>query len=112
LWAEIEPLLPAHPPQPGGGRPFSDDRLCLRGLIFILRTGIPWQFLPTECFGVSGSTCWRRLSEWTKAGVWKAVHHKILNRLGVMGEIDLSTAVIDSASVRAVLGGRTPAPTQ
>ena len=110
LWNQVQPVLPPHPDHPEGGRAFIDDRVCLTSIIFILRSGIPWQMLPTECVGVSGSTCWRRLHDWSRSGVWPRLHHLLLNRLGRLGQVDLSAAVIDSASVRAVLGGRTPAP--
>ena len=111
LWDQIQPLLPPHRAQPRGGRPPADDRLCLRGLIFILRAGMAYQLLPTEVFGVSGSTCWRRLRDWTRAGVWPELHRRLLNDLGKLGELDLDKAVVDSQSVRAVFGGRTPART-
>ena len=111
LWAEIARLLPAHPPQPQGGHPWVDDRQCLRGVIFVLRSGIPWQMLPRDAFGVSGSSCWRRFRDWSAAGVWPLVHHRLVNRLGRLGQVDLSKAIIDSASVRALLGGPTRAPT-
>jgi transposase len=111
LWHEVEPLLPSHPAQPKGGRPPVDDRLCLRGLIFILRSGMAYQLLPSEVFGVSGSTCWRRLRDWTQAGVWPHLHRRLLNDLGQCQQIDLDAAVVDSQSVRAVFGGTTPAPT-
>lgn len=107
LWEEVQPLLPPHPLQPEGGRPWCDDRRALLGIIFVLRTGLPWQMIPKEMPCPSGSTCWRRLRQWTRAGVWPEVHRRLLNRLGVQGEIDLSRAVIDSASVRAVFGGAT-----
>ena len=103
-------MLPAHPDHPQGGRDFTDDRDCLRGIIFVLRSGISWQMLPTECFGVSGSTCWRRWRDWTAIGVWPELHRRLLNHLGRLQQIDWSCAVIDSASVRAVLGGATPDP--
>ena len=109
LWCEIEPLLPAHLEQAKGGRPWASDRDCLRGILFVLRSGIPWQMLPREAFGVSGSTCWRRFHDWSQAGIWTKLHHRLLNRLGKQGAVDLSTAVVDSASVRAVFGGPTPA---
>lgn len=112
FWNEIEPLIPAHPPQPKGGRPPVDDRACLRGLIFILRSGMAYSLLPTDVFGVSGVTCWRRLRDWTRAGVWPELHRRLLNRLGKRGEIDLSKAVVDSQAIRAVFGGRTPGPTR
>ena len=111
LWQEIEPLLPpAPPPSPKGGRPAVDNRKALRGIIFVNRTGIPWQMLPKEAFGVSGSSCWRRFSEWTAAGVWPELHRRLLNRLGRAGGVDLKRVVVDSQSVRALRGARTPAP--
>ena len=113
LWHEIEPLLPpAPPPSPKGGRPPVDDRDALRGILFVARTGIPWQALPTEAFGVSGSSCWRRLRDWTRLGVWPELHRRLLNRLGKAGGVDLDRVVVDSQSVRALRGARTPDPTR
>ena len=112
LWHEIEPLSPPHPPaSPKGGRPPVDDRDALTGILFVLKTGIPWQLLPTEVFGVSGSSCWRRFDEWTKAGVWPELHGRVLNRLGKAGGVNLDRVVVDSRSVSAKKGARTPAPT-
>ena len=113
LWREIAPLLPPHtPPSPKGGRPPVDDRDALTGILFVLKTGIPWQALPAEAFGVSGSSCWRRFSEWTTAGVWPRLHRRLLNRLGKAGGVNLDRVVVDSQSVRALKGARTPDPTR
>ena len=113
LWAEIEPLLPPPPPPSSrGGRPPVDNQRALRGIIFVLRYGVPWQEVPTDAFGVSGSSCWRRFSEWTEAGLWPELHRRLLNRLGKEGGIDLQHVVVDSQSVRAVKGGITPARTR
>jgi transposase len=112
LWNEIEPLLPVEPPKPDGGRPRVADRACLTGIVFVLRSGLPWRMLPTEMGCGSGVTCWRRLRDWTAAGVWPEIHAKLLNILGRKKRIKLSRAVIDSASVRALFGGPTPARTQ
>jgi len=106
LWKAIEPLLPPQPPRPKGGRPRVPDRACLRGVLFVLRTGIPWEYLPREMGCGSGMTCWRRLRDWQKAGVWDKLHRTLLDRLGGADQIDFSRAVADSASVRALLGGR------
>jgi transposase len=111
LWREIEPLLPVHKPSKKGGRPRLPDRSLLSGIIFVLKSGIPWNMLPPEFGCGDGTTCWRRLHEWTLAGVWKRVHQRLLHAMGRLGMIDWSRAVIDSASVRAVFGGSTPAPT-
>ena len=111
LWKEIRPLLPPEPPKPKGGRPRVSDRACLTGIVYVLRTGMPWQLVPSELGCGSGVTCWRRLRDWTQAGVWPRIHRKLLNALGRRGKIDASLGIMDSASVRAVLGGVTPAPT-
>ena len=46
LWAVVAPLLPAEPPKPKGGRPRVSDRACVTGIVFVLKTGIPWEMLP------------------------------------------------------------------
>ena len=113
LWEQIEPLLPPEPePSPLGGRPRVTNRQAFTGVVFVLRTGIPWQALPTEMGCGSGSTCWRRFAEWTQLAVWSKLHTLLLSQLGKAGAVNLERAVIDSASVRAVFGGRTPDPTQ
>ena len=112
LWDAVRPLLPTHPPSPKGGRPRVGDRECLTGLMFLLRAGLAWRFLPLELGCGSPATVWRRQREWAACGVWPAVHQRLLEALGEGGEVDLDDAVIDSASVRAVKGGRTPAPTR
>ncbi len=111
LWRLIEPLLPArkrrfrHP-----GRKRLDDRRTLAGILFVLRTGIAWQQLPQELGYGSGMTCWRRLKEWQQAGVFQALHERLLAQLRAAGRLDLSRAVCDSASLRALLGASKPAP--
>ena len=112
LWKEIEPLLPREPPKPDGGRPRVSDRDCLTGIVFVLKSGIPWRLVPSELGCGSGVTCWRRLRDWTRAGVWPAVHAKLVKALGRKGRLQRHTAVIDSASVRALFGGRTPGRTR
>jgi transposase len=113
LWNQIEPLLPPLPRcSPKGGRPWVEHRSALTGIIFVLKTGIPWQALPIEMGCGSGSTCWRRFAAWTRLAVWSKLHALLLTALGKAGAVNLERAVIDSASVRAVFGGRTPAPTR
>lgn len=110
LWQRIKPLIPVKPPDPRGGRPRVDDRTCLVGIVFVLRTGISWNDLPGE-LGVSGVTCWRRLRDWQAAGVWDRLLEQLLAELNAQGTIDLSLAAVDSSSLRALKGGRTPART-
>ena len=106
LWEIIEPLLPRHKRRfryPGRKR--TDDRHCLTGILFVLRTGIPWEYLPLEMGCGSGVTCWRRLREWQEAGVWEKLHRTLLERLNQAGEIDWERAAVDSSHVRAVGAG-------
>jgi transposase len=101
LWEVIEPLLPEEPPKPKGGRPRIDDRAALSGILFVLKSGIPWEMLPQEMGCGSGMTCWRRLKEWHEAGVWERLHRRLLDRLGEADQIDWERASLDSASVPA-----------
>jgi transposase len=79
LWMFIDPLLPSEPPKPNGGRPRVPDRAALAGIIYVLKSGIPWGMLPKELGFGSGVTCWRRLRDWQKAGVWHRLHRVLLN---------------------------------
>ena len=112
LWEIVEPLIPPEPPKPKGGRPRVSDRACLTGIIFVLRTGLPWEYLPQEMGCGCGMTCWRRLSEWEQAGVWHRIHQAILERLEGAGQIDWSRASLDSASVPAKKGAKKPGRTR
>lgn len=107
LWETIKPLLPKpkrrrkrYP-----GRKPKDPRAVLTGILFVLRSGIPWEMLPQEMGCGSGMTCWRYLRAWEKAGVWQKLHEVLLARLQEADKIDWSRAVVDSGSVRAVFGG-------
>jgi transposase len=110
LWARIEPLLPEEPPKPQGGRPRVPHRACLTGILFVLKTGTPWEYLPAEMGCGCGMTCWRRLRDWQAAGVWDAIWKLVLEELGRAGGIDWSRAAMDSCSVRAIFGGQRLAP--
>jgi transposase len=108
LWRRIEPLLPKPPRRrfKKMGRPRVADRAALTGILFVLRSGIPWQMLPKEMGCGSGSTCWRRLVRWQRAGVWRRLHAVLLSELRHRGELDLARTIVDSASVRALRGGK------
>src|ERR1051326_4061315 len=108
LWETIAPLIPPAPPKPKGGAPRVPDRAVLGGIIFVLRSGIPWEMLPREMGCGSGVTCWRRLRSRQRRRVWKKLLHALLDRLGSEGLIDWEKACIDSQSYRAVFGGSSP----
>lgn len=113
LWALMEPLLPkpkVRRKRFPGRKPIS-HRQALTGILFVLKTGIPWEYLPKELDCGSGMTCWRRLRDWQAAGTWQRIHECLLAKLRQADQIDWSRAVVDSASVRAVGGGKKQDPT-
>ena len=112
LWSQIEPLLPKHKLRPKGGRPRIPDRAALTGIVFVLKTGIPWEDLPQELGCGSGMTCWRRLRDWQEAGVWESLHHVILQNLHDTKKIDWSRACIDGSVIQAKRGANTQDPTR
>ncbi|MFD5779187.1 IS5 family transposase [Streptomyces sp. NPDC126933] len=111
LWERIEPLLPRrerrfrHP----GRKPLA-DRQVLCGILFVLHTGIQWEYLPQELGFGSGMTCWRRLRDWNEAGVWQQLHEVLLAELNAAARLDWSRAVVDSSHVRAIKGGDQTGP--
>jgi transposase len=108
LWAIVEPLLP--PPKKRRrrypGRKPIGNREALSAILFVLKTGIPWESLPQELGWGCGMSAWRRLRKWQRRGVWRKIHEAMLVHLQASDQIDWSRAVIDSASVRAVHGGK------
>jgi transposase len=112
LWDRVSALLPRRRLPGGPGRRRLDDRKVLCGILFVLHTGIQWEFLPQELGFGSGMTCWRRLEEWNSAGVWKRLHLVLLEELHCAGKLDLSRAVIDSSHVRAARRGPKAVPAQ
>jgi transposase len=105
LWELVEPILPRHLYVPGVGKPRVPDRICLTGILFVLKTGIPWEDFPQE-MGCCGMTLWNRLDEWRRAGVWDQVHRLLLDKLRGAQQIDFSYVIVDSSYVRAVHGGK------
>jgi transposase len=107
LWTRIEPLFP--PPKPRRfrypGRKPKDRRKVLTGIIFVLKTGIPWEVLPQEMGCGCGMTCLTYLKAWHRAGVWQRLHEVLLAELQEADRIDWSRAAVDSAHARALGGG-------
>ena len=112
LWREIEPLLPVpvrryrYP-----GRKRFSERLCLEGILTVLRWGIPWKELPQQAGRPSGKTCWRRFDAWERAGVWAQLVERLQQRLVQAGEVDWQRAIVDATIVRAKRGAAKPAET-
>jgi transposase len=106
LWKRIEPLLPViERSSRRPGRKRLPDRKVLCGILFVLYTGIRWEFLPQELGFGSGMTCWRRLRDWNQAGVWQRLHELLLAELRAADLLDFSRAAVDGSHLRAMKGG-------
>jgi transposase len=112
LWDRIEPLLPAlkRRRKKYPGRKPLGDREVLTGIIFVLRTGIPWREMPYELGCGSGMTCLRRLRRWHRRGVFQKLYEILLDELNGADKIDWSRALVDSATTKAPSGGEKTGP--
>lgn len=108
MWVRIEPLLPPHPPQPKGGRPFACNKACFAGIVYVLRNGIRWNDMPEQF--PSSTACWNRFDRWTKLGLWSRIWAIVLVELGAAGKLDLSELAIDATFAEARKGGPASAP--
>jgi transposase len=96
MWARVEPLLPCSAGR--RGRPFRDHRQVIEGVLYRLRTGVPWRDLPVE-FG-PWQTVWKRHARFSRDGTWD----RLLEQLAVEADAGQSlewTVSVDSTVVRA-----------
>ncbi len=92
VWQLVQPHLPPARHHPNGGRPAVQDRDVLTGIVFVLKSGIPWDDLPSEMHCGCGMTCFRRLSTWSRSGVWQKIRPILENRLPFGREVDWERA--------------------
>ena len=106
LWAKIQPLLPTHvnTHRFGGGRPRADDRKCMNGILFVLRTGCQWNALNATGICPS-STAHDRFQQWVKAGVFQKLWAAGLHEYDDLKGLDWSWQSMDGAMTKAPLGG-------
>ena len=104
-WERIEPLLPKPGPGHKGGRPRADNRACLEGILWVLRSGARWRDLPDRY--PSPSTCWRRLGEWEAEGVLEDIWATLLESLDEQGLLDWEEVFIDGTFAPAKKGAST-----
>ena len=101
-WERISSLLPPHGRSPKGGRPPADDRECLEGILWLLRTGARWRDIPLDL--PSGSTCWRRLRDWAGEGVLTEIHAILIVELDNSGALDFDELRADATFIRVKKG--------
>ena len=94
-WEKIKPFLPKRRRSARGGRPPADDRACLEGVLWVLRTGARWRDLPERY--PSPSTCWRRLVEWEGEEVLVKIRRTFLDTLDEQGLLDWDEVFVDAS---------------
>jgi transposase len=101
------PAAAAGPTAPAARwRPAPGPRPQLRGCADVHGPHLhPWSLLPATELGCgSATTCWRRLEEWARAGVFEQLQALLLDELGDAGRLELGRVSVDSFSLRAVKG--------
>ena len=103
-WDVIKNILPEDPVREDGrGRPWSDRRTVLNGMLWILRTGAPWKDLP-ERYGPH-QTAHRRFQNWVRSGVMEQLLLALAKHLQDAGGLDLQECFVDGTFVPAKKGG-------
>jgi putative transposase len=103
-WALVEPLIPA---AKHGGRPRKTDmRAAINAILYLLRTGCPWRYLPRDGFPPR-STVYNIFRNFQKDGVWDAIWDKLRIELreDMEREASPTAAVIDSQSLKSAEKG-------
>jgi len=96
-WEQIAPLLPRSEGKRGGQ--YRDHRQVINGMLWITRTGAPWEDLPDR-YGPK-STVHDRLKRWEREGVWERVLQALQRRVDEAGELEWTVVGVDGTVVRA-----------
>jgi len=102
-WEILNDLIPEPTPRKDGrGRPWKDRRAVLNGILWVLRTGAPWAYIPERY--PSYQTCHRRFQQWVHSGVMRGVLEALALDLKMRGALDLEEAFIDGSFAPAKKG--------
>lgn len=101
-WNLIKDLFIETPVGPKGGRPVVTSRLCVEGVLWILRSGARWKDMPSRF--PSATTCWRRHRDWTRSGVWEKAWARLVRKLDREGRLDHEESFADGTFSSAKKG--------
>lgn len=98
-WDVIKNLIP--PAKPGGRHREVDMRMLLNGIFYLVRTGIPWDYMPREY--PPAKTIYHYFRQWRADGTWKKIHDSLRRRVRISEDRhpQPSAAILDSQSVKA-----------
>lgn len=103
-WELIEPLLPEAKSGPGRrGRPPGDRREILNGVLYVVKTGCQWRWLPKD-FG-PWATVYGYFNRWSRLGIWQAIMEELnmQERVRQGRHPEPTAGCIDSQSVKAAM---------
>jgi transposase len=101
-WAVLEPVFRPRVRPDGRGRPWTDARAVLNGVLWVLRTGAPWHDLPRRY--PPYQTCHRRFQQWQRSGRLDKLLQRLAEDLRDRGKLDLSEAFVDATFAGAKKG--------
>jgi transposase len=96
-WEQLQPLLP--PQKPKTGRPASDHRCIVNGILWLLRTGAPWRDVP-ERYG-PWRTVASRFYRWRQAGIWQHLFETVQQQADAAEQMGWAIHYVDGTIVRA-----------
>ena len=103
LWERVRPLIPERPPHAKGGRPAADDRQMFAAIVYLVRTGIPWNAMPRER-GAS-STVYDRFRLWERQGVFQRLWQAGLQDYEELAGLDWQWQSLDGTQIKSPFGG-------
>lgn len=103
IWAVFEPILPAKV-WFGNGRPPCGNRACLHARLYVLASGISWDFLPW-CFP-SAKTVQRRLKDWLREDAFLRAWRQLAERYERLHGINWDQVLLDGSKQPSRKGGR------
>jgi len=107
-WMRIKPLLPKPKPR---GRNRVDDREVINGILYVLATGCPWEYLPHD-IRASYQTCHRRLLDYQRRRVWQKIVADLMREADGKGYINLKNAYHDASVVKSKKGAKKKSDSQ
>ncbi|WP_081058777.1 transposase [Burkholderia cepacia] len=99
MWEQVAPLIFSAEPA-GPGRPYTDVRIVLTAIVYILLMNISWVKLPRRRFGTSGITCWRQFRKWDHDNVWPKIERRLTRAWRRQGHVEWAVQLRDAASSR------------
>lgn len=97
-WAYLQPMLPKPAKR---GRPPKDRRRLIEAILYLVKCGCPWRYLPSDF--PNWKTVYHVFRQWVKNHQWAALHDalRVLVRRSQGKRSRPTAAILDSQSVKS-----------